>query len=248
MHAIILAAGVGKRLNTAHAAPKCLLELAGKSLLERHFEHFDTLPIDHVSLCLGYESQAVAEAIPARWRDRTLIQLNPLYRLGSVVSLWSMRQVLAAGVDVLLMDADVLYDHAILERLVAREPGNLMLLDRDFVPGDEPVKICLDGGRIVEFRKQLDPGLRYTDIGESVGFFRFTPSMALELCSRTAAYVADGRREAPHEEVLRDLVLDVPAGFEVEDVSGLAWIEIDFPDDIERATRDVLPRINDKSD
>lgn len=247
MHAIILAAGVGKRLNTAHAAPKCLLEIEGKSLLERHYEHFDRLPIDHVSLCLGYESEAVAAAIPARWRDRTLVQLNPLYQLGSIVSLWTMRQVLAAGVEVLLMDADVLYDHTILERLVVREPGDLLLLDRDFEPGDEPVKICLDGDRIVEFGKQLDPGLRYTAIGESVGFFRFTPGMALELYRRASAYVADGRREAPHEEVLRDMVLDPALGFGVEDVSGLAWIEIDFPNDIERATRDILPRIHNNS-
>ena len=44
-----------------------------------------------------------------------------------------------------------------------------------------------------------------------------------------------------HEEVYPALLARVEVGF--ERVDGLPWIEIDFPDDVVRAERDVLPRI-----
>lgn len=244
MHAIILAAGVGQRLNRAVAAPKCLLEFGGRSLLARHLDNLAALDVGQVTLCVGFEADQVAAAVAAHRHPAVLLQHNPLYRLGSVLSLWSVRQALTCGDDVLLMDADVLYHPRILARLVESRAANCFLLDRDFVPGDEPVKICLDGRRIVEFRKRLPAGLAYTAIGESVGFFRFAPDLALDLAERISRYVADGRRGEPHEEALRDLALARPDDIVVEDVSGLPWIEIDFPQDVLRATHDILPAID----
>jgi choline kinase len=166
---------------------------------------------------------------------------NPEVRQGSVVTLWSLREEIAKGGDVLVMDADVLYDRRILERLVASRHANCLLIDRDFEPGEEPVKICLRAGRIVEFRKKVE--VAYDTVGESVGFFRFDAPTCRRLLEAARLYVAGGRAVAPHEEAIRDIVLAAPASYGVEDVTGLAWIEIDFPEDVARATRDVVPRI-----
>lgn len=245
MHAIILAAGVGKRLQHERAAPKCLLEFGGRSLLSRHLDNLAALGIGQVTICVGYEADQIARAVSGRTAPRILLQHNPLYTLGSSVSLWAVRQSLTCGDDILLMDADVLYHRDILARLVASPASNCFLLDRDFVPGDEPVKICLREGRVVEFRKRLAPDLGYDALGESVGFFKFDAATALVLARLLAAYVADGRREQPHEEALRDLALAAPASIGIEDVSGLPWIEIDFPADIVRATKDILPGLDE---
>ena len=245
MHAIILAAGVGKRLQHERAAPKCLLEFAGRSLLSRHLDNLAALGVGQVTICVGYEADQIARAVNGRPAPRILLQHNPLYTLGSSVSLWAVRQSLTCGDDILLMDADVLYHRDILARLVASPARNCFLLDRDFIPGDEPVKICLREGRVVEFRKRLAPDLGYDALGESVGFFKFDAATALVLARLLAAYVADGRREQPHEEALRDLALAAPACIGIEDVSGLPWIEIDFPADIVRATKDILPGLDE---
>ncbi|MEX2482899.1 MAG: phosphocholine cytidylyltransferase family protein [Gammaproteobacteria bacterium] len=245
MKAIILAAGVGKRLQLAHHGPKCLLEFGGVSLLERHLDALEAAGIGDVTLVLGHASGAVERTIPARWTKRVLVHYNPLYTLGSVVSLWTARATLLSGDDVLVMDADVLYHERILARLVTSPNANCFLIDRDFTPGDEPVKICLDRGRIVEFRKQIAPGLRYNALGESVGFFRFDAATATRLAALTAAYAADDRREQPHEEALRELALAADCAVGVEDVTGLPWIEIDYPDDVRRATQEILPRLDD---
>lgn len=245
--AIMLAAGMGNRLGSAHDGPKCLLELGGRSLLARHLENLAAVGVDGLTLCLGYRPDAIVHALEPLPGPPVLIHYNPLFRLGSVVSLWAVRHTLLGGDDVLIMDADVLYHPQILRRLTQSRADNCYLLDRDFEDGEEPVKLCLDGARIVEFRKRLPPALVYDRIGESVGFFRFGPTLAGDIARRCASYVADGRGDAPHEEVLRDVALagEYPIG--VEDVTGLPWIEIDFPEDIERARSEILPRLSDQA-
>jgi choline kinase len=244
VHAIILAAGVGRRLNHGSPLPKCLLEFGGLTLLARHCRNLSACGIERLSLCVGYEAAQVATALRTITRPATLLHYNPLYTLGSSLSLWSVRQALAAGDDVLVMDADVLYHPDILRRLVLSPARNCFLMDRDFAPGDEPVKICLDGERIVEFRKRVAAGLHYDRIGESVGFFKFDAATALQLACLINAYVADGRREQPHEEALRDLALSAGVQIGVEDITGLPWLEIDFPEDLIRAEHEIMPLID----
>lgn len=171
--------------------------------------------------------------------------MNPDYRRGSILSLWRARDELSAGRDIVLLDADVLYGLPLLCRLVKSPIANCFLLDRDFEPGPEPVKLCVRGGRLVEFRKAPSPELRYDYAGESVGFFHFSAKAAAELAGRTHAYVHEGRAEAPYEEAIRDLLLADPNDFGFEDITGLPWIEIDFPQDIRRAEEEVLPALSE---
>jgi choline kinase len=244
MRAIILAAGYGRRIAAAHQGPKSLLEFGGKTLLQRHLENLAARGVEHVAVCAGYEADMLRHAIEASgYAAMVSTVLNRDYREGSVVSLWTMRHYLAAGGEILLMDADVLYDPALLDRLRGTAKPNCFLLDRDFEPGLEPVKLCVRAGTLVEFRKQLAEGLQYDLAGESVGFFRFGEDMALRLARKAEEYVGGGRREEPYEEAIRDLLLERPAEFDYEDITGTPWVEIDFPEDIERANTRILPHL-----
>lgn len=248
MKALILAAGVGKRLGqSGGASPKCLLEFGDGSLLERHLKHLGELGIDRVAIAVGYQSNAIQDAIAALGvQDWVETVYNPDYEQGSIVSLWTLREYLAAGDDLLLMDADVLYDRRIIERLVKTDIANCFLLDRDFEPGEEPVKLCVKGDRLVEFRKQVAQELDYDFAGESVGFFRFDGEIARRLARRTEAYIDRGKRDEPYEESIRDLLLDTPTKFGYEEIAGLPWIEIDFPEDIQRAQDEILPQLGER--
>lgn len=244
MRAIILAAGIGKRLGDGHRGPKSLLRFGDRSLLARHVEALRGLNIDHVAICVGHEAESVrAEVRTIGAQAITTTLLNPAYREGSIISLWTMRHYLASGGEVLVMDADVLCDPALLARLANSGHASCFLLDRDFEAGDEPVKLCIRDGLPVEFRKQLAADLRYDFAGESVGFFRFSEGVAARLAQRCQAYVDAGRRDEPYEEAIRDLIMETPADFGFEDITGLPWVEIDFPDDVERAHNEILPRL-----
>jgi choline kinase len=240
MKAIILAAGLGRRLGAS--TPKCLLEFGGRTLLQRHLDVLASRAIDEVVIGVGHGAEQV-EAVLAQKRQPIPIRLvyNPDYAQGSIVTLWHLRESLCAGSDALLMDADVLYDRRVLARLLESRHRNCFLLDREFELGDEPVKLCVRDGRLVEFRKQVDVACDYT--GESVGFFRLSGRMAGKLIEAAATYIGANRRDQPYEEALRDTLLAEPDQFSFEDITGLAWIEIDFPADIERARAAILPQM-----
>ncbi|WP_347554047.1 NTP transferase domain-containing protein [Robbsia sp. KACC 23696] len=255
---------------TAHSAPvdttpppKCLLRFAPVSsdggtpapsmtLLERHLHLLHAVGITDITVVVGHEHQQIAAEIERLdWQPRPALVLNPQYTLGSVVSLAAAAdQMIDAPYDVLVMDADVLYDGRMLDALVgddARQAGesprhaDRLLIDRGFEPGDEPVKLCLREGRPVELRKKVAEGLVYDTVGESVGFFRFSPTRAAQLAALCRAYVADGRGSAPHEEAVRDLLLEHGEHFTAADATGLPWLEIDFPVDVARARDIILP-------
>jgi len=247
MRAIILAAGRGVRLQLPEDSqlPKCLLRFDGMTLLERHLRMLKSAGVTDVVLALGFRHELVeAELDRLAWRPLPEIVLNMNFELGSVLTVHTIAEALTRGGDVLLMDADVLYDERILRALVAGStPVNRLLIDRDFEAGDEPVKLCVQNGVPVELRKQLAADLQFDTIGESVGFFRFTEAGAQRLAELVAAYTDTGRAHMPHEEAVRDLLKERSQPIEVADVTGFPWIEIDFPIDVDRATQEVLPQL-----
>ncbi len=248
MKVIILAAGVGQRLGDGpEHRPKALLRFGSRTLLERHLAILHVFGITDIAITVGFRADLLAEEV-GRLGLADAIQLipNPDYREGSVVSLWAARNVLASGAPILLMDADVLYDNRLMARLLESTIANCLLLDRNVEPGEEPVKICVRGDRIVDFHKR--PQRPYEWHGESVGFFRFSPDAARELAGRVADYAGRAeRRLLEYEEPVRDMILESPQrGFGFEDISGLPWTEIDFPEDVRRARELVLPRLADK--
>ena len=155
MKAIILAAGRGNRLgDVAAGRPKCLLQFGAKSLLQRHLEILNDLGTDRIVIVTGYRHEQI-EAALQQVESRAPVEtfVNPDYAAGSVVSLHCASDHLSDGTDTILMDADVLYETGVLRSLFNTQFSNCFLLDRDFEPGDEPVKLCVAGSTPVEFRK-----------------------------------------------------------------------------------------------
>ncbi len=245
MKAVMLAAGTGTRLGPAVAkhSPKVLLQFGGKSLLQRHIESLTRHGVDELVLGVGYHHDEIEQEIADLCaEDFVRTVFNEDYTDGNIVTLWTLRDELCSGGPVLLMDADVLYDEGLLSRLIYAKHENCLLLDRGFTPGDEPVKLCIRNGEIVEFRKWLSTEFDFC--GESVGLFKLSASVAEKIITQTGLYLAQGRRQDPYEEAIRDVLLTSKRRtFTFEDITGMPWIEIDFAADVERANAVVLPRI-----
>ena len=242
LSAVILAAGVGRRLAAADGRPKVLLEFGGKTLLARHIEALHAHGVEDIVITVGHQADVLRDEIDRMGLSGRIGFIdNPDYRLGSLVSLWVQRARLEAGRGVLLMDGDVLYDARMIGRLLVSNHEAVLLVDRTIEDGDEPVKICFRGETIVDFRKV--PEHVHDWHGESVGFFRFSPRTAERLAQRCDDYVQAGRTSVEYEEAIRDLILAEPQRFGAEDVSDLPWTEIDFDVDVERARTEILPQL-----
>ena len=245
MRAIILAAGRGIRLNGDYP-PKILLEFDGKSLLARHIETLQLYGIKQLSLGVGYQRAKIDQEIMSLGAGEFVKPVyNEDFLQSNCVTLWKMRDQLCCGEPVLLMDGDVLYDDRILGRLLNSGHENCLLLDRDFTPGEEPVKVAVRNDVIVNFGKKIGTGFDFC--GESVGFFWLSACMVEAIIAHIQSYLEQGHRDIPYEDAIRD-VMGAPSdnGFSFEDITGLPWIEIDFADDIERARNVILPRIRKK--
>src|SRR5262245_58207382 len=86
MKAVILAAGVGKRLwpVTQHR-PKCLIEIGGQSLLHRYLESLASLGVQHADIVVGYKQEMIRAAVAAKALGlRVNFLVNEQFHRGSI--------------------------------------------------------------------------------------------------------------------------------------------------------------------
>ena len=242
MRAVMLAAGVGRRL--AIEEPKVLLRFGGRTLLERHLAILSALGVNDAVIGIGHEALAIERALEALGQTDVSTIYNPDYEQGSIVTLWRVRAALTAGGPVLLMDGDVLYDRRVLEPLAETHHADCLLVDRAFEPGDEPVKVGVVDGAPADFGKTIDPAL--DAYGESVGFFRLSERTANTLVETAGRMIEEGGSERPMEDAIAAVLRAASPPFGLEDVTGLPWIEIDFPEDVARAETEILPGLIDE--
>jgi choline kinase len=242
MTAIILAAGVGRRLLAVSGGrPKCLIELGGRTLLARLLANLAASGVRDAVVVTGFGADAVAESVrtpPFGIRVRCLF--NPRYHEGAVLSLWTARDVLRTG-PALVMDADVLCGAPLVARLVGSPHPNCFLLDDAVVGTGEEQMLLVRDGRVRDIVRGGAPG--WERQGESVGFLKLSAEAAALLARLVEERVASGDTGIEHEQVYPALLARVEVGF--ERVAGLPWTEIDFREDVVRAEREVLPRLEE---
>jgi choline kinase len=245
MKVAMLAAGVGNRLDrSGNAPPKALLRFAGESLLKRHLDILVQFGLVDVTIVVGHRADEMERELAAIGAsDLVRTRFNPDYRTSSLLSLWTLREVFAAGEPVLYMDADVFYDRRLLVRLLESPHDDCLLIDRGALPSEESLKVCIRDGRLVDFHKHIQ-ATSYDYWAEWVGFARFGPASARQLVDAIRRYVESGRTEVIYEEPMRDVIL-ASERFGLVDSAGLPWIEIDFPEDLERARTEMQPRLLD---
>ncbi len=239
MKAIILAAGVGKRFKeiTDHR-PKCLIEVQGKTLLERTLQALGAAGVNEAVVVIGYRGDMIKQAIGADCGGvRVRYVFNEQYEKGAILSLRSAHAEFDD--DILIMDADVLFPIALIERLVRSSHANCFLLDGSAENTGEEQMLLTRGGRVLNIIRGGSGD--FDAVGESVGFLKVSRSDAPLLRSILDDLVAQGRDSIEHEEAFPIFLAQRVVGF--ERVDDLPWTEIDFPEDLARAEHEVLPRI-----
>jgi choline kinase len=242
MKAIIYAAGRGTRLQSD--SPKILLEFGGRTLLEWHALRLREAGVRELVLVTGHLREQIAKLLPsicARHGVAVREIVNPRFDEGSLLSLKvSLPEIEDAAEPILLMDADVFYPTGMLDRLTGSPHDTALLLDREFsTDDDDPVLVPVKNGRPIDFRKHWTGDADF--VGESIGFFKIAPADFPLLIKETQERSGGSSCADSYDDVLRTLVLRGRFGY--EDVTGLPWIEIDFPADVIRARNQMVPAI-----
>ena len=239
MKAVILAAGVGKRLwEVTQHRPKCLIEIGGRSLLHRYLESLAAVGIRRAEIVVGYKQDMIRAAVEQDSCDVDVTFLvNEQFHRGSISSLWIARTALDD--DTIVMDADVLFHPDILQRLVSSSCENALLMDETVKQTGEECMVVVAGGRVVALTKNMPE--QYDYAGEGVGFLRVRHADTPRVVSSLSGYVDRGAWNMEYEDALRQYFEEVRVGY--ERIGGLPWTEIDFIEDIKKAELEVLPRL-----
>lgn len=240
--AVILTAGLGRRLGPelTDGGPKCLVRMAGRSLLSYQVEALARAGVGQVVLVVGHAEERVraeALALGARFgvafsfvRNERYADTNTLY------SQYLARAHIAAGC--FCLNSDVLFPPSVLSRLADSAEEAALAVDVRRC-GDEEVKVTVDPtGRVREIGKGLDPG---ASLGEFIGVARYRPGAGAAFAAALADAVEEGRTGDYYEHALGRIAHRVRLG--ALPLRGEPVIEIDFPEDYTRAVTEILPRI-----
>jgi choline kinase len=232
--AIILAAGVGSRLRPLTSdRPKCLLEVRGRTLIDRQLDALRRYGVTDVIVVVGY----CGDQIRRHLGDRVRYLDNDRYELtNSLYSLWLAREELVSGA--LILNSDVLALPLLFERLLQSPAPDAILVERGSAFGPEDMKVMLNGGHVVDFGKDLPDDRTHA---HNVGVAKFSGQGAARLAECLERLVAKGHENEWAPAAFREFASHWPLIAVATD--GLPWIEIDFVEDLTRARVEIEPAI-----
>lgn len=240
MKAILLAAGVGRRLRPyTEDRPKCLLPLAGKTLLDRHLDALAACGVNDVIIVLGHCGDQIRRAVAAR-PDAARVEFleNTRYTEGSILSLNTAIGRIDDHPDgAIVMDADVLYPKELMRRLV-QTPGTAFVVDETSLETGEEMTVGIKDGFVRTIDRIVGPGWDLK--GETVGFTKFSAEDAPVLRKHMADCLAEGLNKAEYEAAMIRMLATNPGRYAL--VGDLPWTEIDFDSDVENA-KAMLPEV-----
>jgi L-glutamine-phosphate cytidylyltransferase len=232
---IILAAGQGKRLLPLTAdVPKALLDIGGKTLLERQVEAFASHGIKDFVVVTGYASQRIeleGERLAQHYGVSVSSVFNPFYAVAdNLASCWMARHKMDG--DFIQVNGDNVFRGDLVERLLsAKSVPVAVAINRKASFDADDMKVMLDGERLTEVGKTLP--VEAVD-AEAVGFYVFRGAGA-------KAYVAQLESDMREPSALKKWfpstvgALAKKTPVQTISVTGLTWSEVDFPSDLQAA-------------
>lgn len=131
MQAIILAAGMGKRLGEfTKNNTKCMVEVNGVKLIDRVICQLAKLHLNRLVMVVGYEGQKLKDYIGHRYDDVLKMEFidNPVYdKTNNIYSLALAKDKLCED-DTLLLESDLIFEDSLLNMLVDNTYPNLALV------------------------------------------------------------------------------------------------------------------------
>lgn len=180
MQAVILAAGVSKRLRPlTDTTPKCLLNIGNKNLLHRTLENIISKGLNDFIFVTGYRENMIKDYLSENFSNLNITYItNPDYENNNnSYSLWMTKDYVKN--DMLLLDSDILFDAGIITKLINSGHDNCLAVHLAPKLDEEQIKVTVDGNnRIIEIGKEVEISKA---IGESIGIEKFSKNFLNEL-------------------------------------------------------------------
>lgn len=238
--ALILAAGRGKRLMPFTGdKPKCLVEVGNRPILFYQLRALEKYGIRTITITTGYQAEQIKAYAPAHFPslEFRFVHNDRYETTNDIYSFYLARDSWSAGG--IVLDSDVLFHPTILAKLIENPKSTLAL--RRGVCGDEEMKIVLTPeGCVGKISKELAPA---ETVGESLGISLFRDEFNQKLLPAVEVIVQAGGVHLYREAAIENAICEYGGALYGLDVTCCPAIEIDFPEDLERAEKGILPAI-----
>ena len=240
MQAIILAAGMGRRLGElTKENTKCMVEVNGVRLIDRLLGQLSGLSLRRVSIVVGYQGQNLMDYIGHRYDGRLTIEYaeNPIYdKTNNIYSLSLVKEKMLED-DTLLIESDLIFSDRLFQMILEDEYPNVALVAK-YESWMDGTMVRIDEARnIVNFVPKK--AFRYEDVDEyykTVNIYKFSR----DFCEQKyvpflEAYCHALGNNEYYEQVLRVITLLDSAELKALPVGDEKWYEIDDIQDLDIA-------------
>jgi len=238
MKAIILSAGQGRRLlPLTKDIPKCMLPVQGYPMLEWQISSLLRKGIQDITVVVGFQASCVEDHLRKTFDSPKVTTLyNPFYAVSdNLASCWIARCNMDE--DFILLNGDTLFEDNILERVLSCETHPLLVtIDKKGCYDADDMKVVDENGLLIQVGKNIPLDLV---TGESIGLHVFRNQGPLFFCQTVERMIRYPEALGHwYLSVIDNLSGSVPVG--VCSIEGMQWLEVDYPEDLERADRELV--------
>lgn len=231
-----MAAGQSKRLKKhTEERPKCLVKVAGRSILERQLDAINCIGIDRVLIIAGFMAEKIKEFV-AENHDKYdfLIEVVENKLFETTDNAYS----LSLGLDrsygpIIILDGDIVFDKVLFKMLYDYSEDNTLLCDSSRIPEEEDCKILIDDGCVKGIGKKVQGQSVYTSMIKLDGNLLLNLREEINKDRRNKEWYSE-----PLDRVLRSNKNKLRVIF----TDGHYHTEIDTDQDLDIAEREVTAR------
>lgn len=237
MQAIILAAGMGRRLGAFTANhTKCMVEVNGEKLIDRLLTQIAPLGLDRIVVVTGYEGESLRNYLTDTYGQSLPLVFvdNPVYdHTNNIYSLWLARDYLTAD-DTLLLESDLIFGDGIVEMALYDPHPNVALVAK-YEPWMDGTMVTLGpDGQIDHF--VAGNNLDFRDIDsyyKTVNVYKLSRDFSTNVyLPFLEAYIRVMGNNEYYEQVLRVLTFIDNSDLVALPVGNKLWYEIDDIQDL----------------
>ncbi len=239
MQAIILAAGMGKRLGAkTRENTKCMIEVGGVKLIDRMLDQLSDLNLSRIIIVTGYKGDSLRAHIEDSHKDLNIKYIdNPIYnRTNNIYSLSLASREMQED-DTLLLESDIILDDTILPMVMDSEFPNLAVVDKYQSWMDGTVVKINEDRDIVNFIPKKAFSFSEADqYYKTVNVYRFSREFSRDTyIPFLEAYIKTVGNNEYYEQVLRIITAMERRDFKALPLNGQKWYEIDDIQDLDNA-------------
>ena len=239
MQAIILAAGMGKRLKElTQNNTKCMVKVNGVTLIDRMLHQIERQHLSRIIIVVGYEGQKLIDYIRTLDIQTPITYINnPIYdKTNNIYSLALAKDWLVED-DTLLFESDLIFEDSVLDALISDPRETLALVDKyeSWMDGT-----CVKVGEDDNIEAFV-PGIKFKfneikDYYKTVNIYKFSKYFSkTHYVPFLDAYQSALGQNEYYEQVLRVITMLDDSEIKAKRLDGQRWYEIDDIQDLDIA-------------